>query len=198
MEKNNIFGAFGYSQSHMISEEVLGLFTDLYHQSLNGHVKEVKYAYDIVNAGMDGRINFNKPFNLQAYEYKIENNQKLSKYHKRKKESYLDESNNEEAGQNGGIQENKILKLSNSFDESEIDGLFEQSEVMTAINVLQAVQDDFLKSEGINLSFLLKRAMQGVPIAVEKLKSLCEEFELLGEQIKIVLSSKEGVACTLV
>ena len=95
--------------------------------------REVKYAYDIVNAGMEGRINFNKPFNLSAYEYAIENNSKLSKYHKRKKESYLDESNSEEAGQQGGIQENKILKLSNSFNESDIDGLLEQSELMTAI-----------------------------------------------------------------
>jgi hypothetical protein len=199
METNNLFGAFNYGTSNKLTEEVLGLFKGVYEQSLSGHVKEVKYAYDIVNAGMEGRIDFSKEFNLSAYEYRIDNNANLNKYHKRKKESFLDESNNEETSQRGGIQENKVAKLSNSLNNSEadIDCILEKSELMTALKLLQGVQDDFLKTEGVNLNFLIKRAVQGVPVAIERLKELCTEFELLGEQVKIILSSKESLVSSL-
>ena len=41
---------------------------------------------------------------------------------------------------------------------------------------------------------LIKHAMEFFPQAISKLKSICEEFELVGEQVEIILSSGKDIS----
>ena len=185
--KHCMWSAFSYTST--IPEGVQALFSDVVEKNTT-----VDFAYDIVNAGMEGRIDLNRDFNLAGYCYKIKStNEMYVKPTKQKKETFIsaDDSDYEGTAQKGGVQLNKIKKLEESFDEIE-----DNSELIYAINTIQSLQKDFLIQEGINLKVLITRAIEGVPTAIKNLKILCEDFELVGEQVKVILSSgREFSSC---
>lgn len=177
--------AFSYEKQ--LPERVQALFSTM----ADKPTKSVEYVDEIIRAGLDGRIDLSSNFNLEGYCYRITSTYKGKVEPKSlKKIKYLedDTSDFENTAKSGGVLTNTIIKLETSFEEIEND-----SELMFAVDTIKRLQMDFLVQEGISLKKLITRAIEGVPQAVKKLKVVCEEFELVGEQIKVILLSGKAM-----
>lgn len=188
MKKSVLRGAFGFDNT--VASEVYELFSSMLYSD-----KPVLYVDEIMKAAMEGRINMDGSFCLEAYCGKISSNLEKNAIHRAKKIKFLDMSANPEEdmekgvpGAGYGVSVNKIVKMETSFEEID-----ENEDLVHAINQIKRVQEDILAEEGIDLLFLIKRAASGVPQAVQKLRQFCEEYELLAEQVKIILTSGRPV-----
>lgn len=187
--------AFAY-QSEALEDEVLRLFTDMMDKpSMN-----VQYTQEIIDAARQGRINLNENFNLEGYCYRISQNLKMKDSKHRAKETFyfeddgLDDTQWGSNALQGGvsmteISANRFNALAQGFEMLE-----DSEEFLCAVNTIKALREDFLVSEGVDLVMLIKHAMEFFPQAISKLKSICEEFELVGEQVEIILSSGKDIS----
>lgn len=176
-----------------IPTEVLNLFLPL----TENPDKRVEFASEIITAGMQGRINFQKEFNLDAYEATIRKNQHLLKENKRKKEVYIDFSGSsddfDDVVTSGGIkadyvQLDSIEEMKDAFEE-----LLISEELKYAVDTIKSLNGEFISDYGTDLIFALKRAVQGIPQAVSEIKKICEDFTIVSELIEIILKSKQEV-----
>lgn len=184
------FGTFmGVSE---LPVEVLNLFLSL----TENPNKQVEFASEIITAGLQGRIDFGKEFNIDAYEATIRKNQHLLKENERKKKSYIDFSSAddfEDVASSGGIkadfiQLDSIEEMKDAFEE-----VLLNEELAYAVSTVKSINEEFISDYGTDLIFALKRAVQGIPQAVEELKKICEEFSVVAELIETILSSKQEV-----
>lgn len=188
--------SFSYGTFMGVSElpvEVLNLFLPL----TENPDKRVKFASEIISAGLQGKIDFSKEFNLDAYEATIEKNQHLLKENERKKKVYLDFSGSgddfDDVVNSGGIkadfvQLDSIEEMKDAFEE-----VLLNEDLAYAVSTIKSLNDEFISDYGTDLIFALKRAVQGIPQAVDELKKICEEFSLVSELIETILSSKKEV-----
>jgi hypothetical protein len=58
-----------------------------------------------------------------------------------------------------------------------------------AISTIKNLRKDFLMEEGIDLVVLLQRVKEFLPQAITKMREVCSEFELIGEQVHTILES---------
>ena len=174
--------------------EVLNLFLSL----TENPDKKVEFASEIISAGLQGRINFNKDFNLDAYEATIRKNQHLLKENERKKKSYIDFSGSnddfDDVVTSGGvkadfIQLDSIEEMQDAFEE-----VLLNEELAYAVDTIKSLNDEFISDYGTDLVFALKRAVQGIPQAVDEIKKICANFSLVSELIETILKSKQEVA----
>lgn len=175
--------AFAYDSE--VSEEVWGLFSSMADEP----EKSVPYVDEIINAGIKGKIDFGRYFNLDGYCYTVEENLKMKAGQRAKKESFifdgdLTDDGGEAYTKKGGVNSNRFEALEDGFNKLEDD-----DELLSAIRSIKNVREDFLLDEGVDLVKLLKSATEFLPQAITDLKKLCEDFELLGEQIQVVLKS---------
>lgn len=180
------FGIYnGYSE---VPERVWGLLKDM----ADNPVKTVPYAYDIIRAGLEGRIETNAPFYLDAYCRSIETNTRMAEYSRVKKVLSCvdtDGSNDREfdATPYGTVSLSKVslvAKMEDAFDK-----LVDDDELMYALRQVRDLNDSFIVNYSVNVVDTLKYAIRGIPSAVSKLKELCSEFSELSEYIRIILSS---------
>ena len=187
--------SFEYGLNSGVSElpdEVLGLFKSL----VENPDKKISYASEIIDAGLNGRIDFNREFNIDAYEAKIRKNEKLLINSKAKKESFIDFSGADdfdEVRSKGGI---KVDLLDISTVE-EVKDAFEEvllsEELKYSVEAIKSLNEEFIVDYGTDLVFCLKRAVQGIPHAVRELKEICDNFPVVSDMIKTILSSKVEV-----
>ena len=184
------FGTFmGVSE---LPVEVLNWFLSL----TENPNKQVEFASEIITAGLQGRIDFGKEFNIDANEATIRKNQHLLKENERKKKSYIDFSSAddfEDVASSGGIkadfiQLDSIEEMKDAFEE-----VLLNEELAYAVSTVKSINEEFISDYGTDLVFALKRAAQGIPQAVEELKKICEEFSVVAELIETILSSKQEV-----
>lgn len=149
--------------------------------------KPVEYVDEILRAGMTGRIDLDSEFNLYGYCHKIKTTGNMSAVKKQlEKETYIafDSSDFEGTAKSGGVQANKLTPFIEEYDAIE-----DKAELDFAVNMISQLHNDLLVQEGINIPVLIKRALVGVPQAIAGLKKVCDEFEILGEYIKVVLEA---------
>ena len=174
--------AFAYDKK--VADEVWCLFSSM----ADMPSKSVPYVDEILNASFKGKIALNRTFNLEGYCYTVRENLKMKAGQKAQKELFLFESDSDEeyegSSRNGGVSTNRFDKLEDGFNELEDD-----DELLSAIQSIKNIREDFLLDEGVDLVKLLKSATEFLPQAVEELKKVCEEFELIGEQIQIIIKS---------
>lgn len=189
------FGTFmGVSE---LPVEVVNLFLPL----VENPDKRVEFAGEIITAGLQGRIDFSKEFNLDAYEATIRKNQHLLKESERKKKSYIDFSGAgddfDDVANSGGVkadfvQLESIEEMKDAFEE-----ILLNEELEYAVSTIKSLNDEFISDYGTDLIFALKRAVQGIPQAVEEIKNICQEFSLVSELVETILSSKQEVEVLL-
>lgn len=179
--------AYGVSE---IPKEVLGLFTDL---ALNTD-KRIEFTEEIVSNGLQGRIDFNKPFNIDAYEATIRKNQNLCKESKRKKVRYIDFSSGddyEDISKNGGIREDDLHKSSDSVRamRDAFEEFIDDESLQYAVNSIKALSEELLIEEEVDLIEALKSAKRGTPSAVTVVKNLCSKYTVVADLIYEILDS---------
>lgn len=139
-----------------------------------------EYAYDILTAAREGRINKNVPFNLVGYETRIRVNNKLCLAKRRKKEKSYDDT----------IDDDSNISLSDLIkdDKDRIDELIEEGFYQEAVNYI--VNSNILQISK-NLFIDLKRtflmALKGVQEAIRNLKLACEKDDMLREYVEAIL-----------
>lgn len=179
--KSFSFGS--YKGVDELPDVVVGLFSSM----MKRPEKSVEYAEEIINAALEGRINFDKEFNIGAYENTIRNNTRMNAQDRQKKETFFTDDEFEDSYK-GGVSENKV-----SDDRDDYASFEDEDEVKWAVKNIKAENNTFRIDYGINLIKLLKKATGGYPQAMEKLRMVCLEFERVGEWIRIILSSGHPV-----
>lgn len=188
----SLLRSFSFGQFHGITElpdEVLLLFSDL----VEDPGKHVKYASEIISAGLQGNIDFGRSFNIDAYEAAITRNQQMNTSKKRKKETWLDfGTGDDEEPANGGVRVD-IASLQNvSQMEDAYEKLMAEDELRYAISAIKSLQPVLMVEARMDILLTMRQALKGIPDSVKMLKTVCEEYEILGEQIKVVLSSGQS------
>lgn len=179
----------GYSE---VPERVWRLLKDM----ADNPTKTVPYAYDIIKAGLEGRIETNAPFYLEAYCHSIETNTRMAEYTKvRKVLSCIDtdgvKDRESDATPYGTVSLSKVslvAKMEDAFEK-----LVDDEELAYALKQVRNLNDSFIVNYSVNVMDTLKYAIRGIPSAVSKLKELCSEFSELSEYIRIILSSGEDL-----
>ena len=186
----SLMKSFSFGSIYGVTElptEVLNLFLGL----VENPEKKIEYASEIISAGLQGRIDFESEFNIEAYESAIRKNIMLGKENKRKKESFLDFSDSgddwEEVSRNGGIKANTLSDAEQMEDAFE--KLIMEDELKYAVATIKSLQPILLTEAKLDFIHTMKQALKGIPESVKLLKEVCKEYEVLAEQVEIVLSS---------
>ena len=120
------------------------------------------------------------------------------KENERKKKSYIDFSGSnddfDDVVNSGGvksdfIQLDSIEEMQDAFEE-----VLLNEELAYAVDTIKSLNDEFISDYGTDLVFALKRAVQGIPQAVDEIKKICADFSLVSELIETILKSKQEVA----
>lgn len=200
--KSLLRSCFAYEQT--MPAEVLALFKQM---AVNPE-KVVKNVDEIINNAFSGRIDFTRDFNLYGYDYIVGKKQKLSTYSddtKRNKDCedrckcvYINfNAPEEETSRDSSlIHESEVVSKATAFGglKDAFESIAEDSELAYAVNTIMELREDFLITDNVDIVVLIKQAVKGIPKAVKKLRSICEEYELVGEQVKVILTSKVDVS----
>lgn len=187
----SLLRSLSFGNYHGVSElpdEVLQLFMEL----VENPNRQIEFASEIIDAGLQGRIDLNSSFNLGAYEATIRKNGKLNLENRKKRELYIDQSDGddwEDVSRSGGIkvdalQRDAVDEIADAYEK-----LILEDELQYAITTIKELQPILLIEEQVDLLHLLKQSLRFVPSAIEALRSLCSDYEVLAEQIKVVLES---------
>jgi hypothetical protein len=154
--------------------------------------KVIENALEIIGAAQRGSIDFNRAFNLFGYNFAINKNKMLKAITKLSTETFIDFSNSQSEYYQGGVDIDTVSFKTDALDEAknEYEYLFDNAELRSAIECIQALNDDFIVEYSVDLIGLIKQAVKGVQTAVSKLKEVCNEMPCVAEQVKIILSSK--------
>lgn len=187
----SLLKSFSFGQFRGISElpvEVLSLFDSLVEEP----GKKIEFASEIISAGLQGKIDFNREFNIDAYEAAIRKNQYLSKSNKSKRESFLDFGGDSEEDEHGGIRVDIASAQNVQQMEDAYEQLMDEDELKYAISTIKSLQPVLMVEARMDLLYTMRQALRGIPDSVKMLKDLCSEYEILGEQIKVVLGSGQS------
>ena len=185
--------SFGIKKNS-ISPEVLKLF----HSGINenGEMMQLNNAGIILQNGMEGGINLNRSFNLRGYDITVDQNTEMAKQKEKTKMVFLfDDSNdfesNVEDERAGGLSYNDLYSKMKSVSEIEdaFEKVIDEEEVRFAIEQITLLRDDILAEEQVDVIDCIRQALKQVPSAVKRLKELCNDYELFGEMVEIVLGS---------
>lgn len=174
-----------------VPAEVWSLFTEM-NKNPN---KNVPYAYEIVRAGLLGRIDLGSPFHLEAYCKTVESNLALAEFTESKKLLHFKngvDSDGNEIKSWGTVSLEKASLVARMEDKFEV--ILNSEELDFAVRQISSLNEEFIINEGINVVEVLKNAVRGIPSAVEKLKYICANFLELAEYVKTILSSGVDVA----
>ena len=172
-----------------LPEEILRLFTDL----VEIPEKQIEFASEIISAAMQGNIDLEHEFNIDAYESAIRKNIRLGKEAKRKKEVFLDYTDRsdswEETAQAGGIKADvATLQVVNKMEDA-YEQIMLEDELQYAVETIKSLQPMLLIEARIDFLHTMKQALKGIPESVKILQNVCNEYEVLAEQVRTVLSS---------
>ena len=188
--RNYSFGI--YNGFNELPIEVLNLFVDL----ADNPNQQVEFSCEIVEAGLAGKIDFSKPFNIVAYENAIRKNNSLTANTKRKKEVSIDFfSNSEDDNVNtyDVISEDTASNQLASKVKDAYAERFEDDELNFAISTIVGLNDDMMAVEEVDLIRCLKDAVLGVEKAVATIKRISNSYPVLAESIQTVLASGQEV-----
>ena len=188
--KNYSFGIYrGFNE---LPTEVLNLFVDL----ADNPNQQVEFSGEIVEAGLAGKIDFSKPFNIVAYENAIRKNNTLTANTKRKKEVSIDFFSNSESDNVNTYDVISEDTASNQLASKVKDAyaeIFEDDELNFAISTIVGLNDDIMAVEEVDLIRCLKDAVLGIERAVTTIKRISNSYPILAESIQTVLSSGREV-----
>lgn len=152
------------------------------------------HTLDIVNAALNGSLSTSneslETFNLQAYEYKCEENDKINKIKQVEKVLYIVDNvgDDEDTVGFGDISERKLKSREDAFELLECDASFEAN-----LAKLYNIRRDYIKERGIDLVSILEASLKGIPDAVTEIAALVSENSKLKELIvSLCEESRDG------
>ena len=142
-------------------------------------------SLELIDGYMNGKINTKYEFNAVGYVRAIKKHKTMEKSREYQKQLYIYNSDEDfDPNDRAGIS---VAVLQDPQDEYLL--LEEQDEVQYAITKYKSLQDGYCFSEGCDILVVLKNAIDGIPMAVKKLKELCETDSIISNLVWILLSS---------
>lgn len=172
--------------------EVLDLFGDL----ADYPEKRIEFASEIIQAALQGRIQLNGSFNIDAYETAIRRNNFLIKIGEKKKKLYLDggsfDDDFTEVTHNGCVKTEYLTQDYMSCT-SEVKDVFEdlldEAELSYAVSVIKKINNKIIAKYGVDLIRALRQAIKGFPQSIEAVRNLCLSCKYISDLVEVVLSS---------
>lgn len=183
--------SYSYGTFMGVSElppDVVNLFSSLVEEK----EKKISYASEIVFAALAGNIKLDDSFNIDAYTSTIRKNERLCTDKKRMYESSYTLNSDCDDGllDLGYCSQHNTENISDSDDYIK----FEDNEFLQySVSVLKEINKDFISDYGIDLIFCIKRALGGIPSAVDVLKDICNNFDNIKDMIYALLTSEKDL-----
>ena len=172
-----------------IPDGVLSLFDVL----VENPEERSEYPSEIISAGLQGRINLNKDFNLKAYEAKIKHNEKLGKEGRKKREVYMSYTDNnddwDEVNSSGGVKSDLVSAHAAQNMRDAYEELIMQDSLGYAIETIESLRNELIIHENVDIITLMKQALKSIPRSVKLLRRICEDYEVVAEQVEVILNS---------
>ena len=187
--------SYSYGTFMGVSElppEVLNLFKSL----VDEDGKKISYASEIIFAALAGNIKLDDSFNIDAYISTIRKNERLCTDKKSMYESSYALSSN---------SDDELLDLdycsmhnTSNIDDSDEYTKFEDKEFFQySVSKLKELNKDFISDYGIDLIFCIKRAVRGIPSALDALKDVCNNFDNVKDMVYALLTSEKDLDLVL-
>ena len=98
-----------------------------------------------------------------------------------KKEDYLIDDDDDE---NSGVRASSLVD-----DKDDYTKLDDKSELDYTVNKIRELQLEIAKDLGLDIIFCMRKAVQGIPAAIEELGKVCKDLPWIGEYVQVILSS---------
>lgn len=184
---------FDYQQSGTLGR-VWSLFSSLGSLSEDKRLNSTEYSHtvEIVNAALRGYLATSdesiENFNLEAYEYKCSENDRIAKIYSADKILYIVDNVEENSVKMGEIHENNIsLSKQGDFDLTDSSISFESD-----FQRLLKLRSLYIKVHGVDLVFVLKASLKGIPEAIGEIKILSSYSKELKELIKSLCDNNDS------
>lgn len=181
------FGA--YMGVNGLPIEVLALFNAL----ADCPEKRIEFAGEIIQAALQGKIDLNGSFNIDAYETAIRRNNFLVKIGERKKKLYLDGGSSDDDFSETGCVNTEHLSSDCMSCIAEVKDAFEdlldESELNYAVSMIKKINNKVVAIYGVDLIHAIRQAIKGFPQAIEAVKNLCLSCKPISDLVETVLSS---------
>ena len=145
------------------------------------YVGEFDYSVELLNAVMDGRISVDKNFNLFGWCKCVREGKFQMELRRLKKEDYLIDDDDDE---NSGVRASSLVD-----DKDDYTKLDDKSELDYTVNKIRELQLEIEKDLGLDIIFCMRKAVQGIPAAIEELGKVCKDLPWIGEYVQVILSS---------
>lgn len=187
--------SYSYGTFMGVSElppEVLNLFKSLVEED----GKKISYASEIIFAALAGNIKLDDSFNIDAYISTIRKNERLCTDKKSMYESsYALSSNCDDE-----LLDLDYCSMHNTSNTDDLDEYtkFEDKEFFQySVSKLKELNKDFISDYGIDLIFCIKRAVGGIPSALDALKDVCNNFDNVKDMVYALLTSEKDLDLVL-
>lgn len=173
--------------------KVWSLFSDLYEvNKMIDRERSISYGHsvDIINSALSGSIRTDD-FNLAAYEYKCDINEKNLRFKRVENELFIvDEFGDTDDSQKVGFGDISVRKLGtkdNSYDEIVDDETFN-----TCFNSLLGMRNRVIVDYGIDIILALRESLDGVNEAMNLVKIITNQEKDLEVVVTSLCSSSQG------
>lgn len=142
---------------------------------------KLDYTLEIIEAAMQGRIDFEKDFKLKEYVGSIDRARRLEGLREAKRAVHITDISDDEEDSSGvaypADSRNDYEELENNF------------ELQQAVDMFNEMQNYFMVNAKCDSKLAVRQALRGIPESVELVKNLCDEYPIAADLLKIILGS---------
>lgn len=141
---------------------------------------KLDYTLEIIEAAMQGRIDFEKDFKLKEYVASIDRTKRLEGLREAKRAVHVTDVSDDE--DSSGVP----YPVDDRDDYEELENKFE---LQQAVDRFNEMQNYFLVNAKCDSKLAVRQALRGIPESIELVKNLCDEYPIAADLLKIILGS---------
>lgn len=141
---------------------------------------KLDYTLEIIEAAMQGRIDFEKDFKLKEYVASIDRARRLEGLREAKRAVHVTDVSDDE--DSSGVP----YPVDDRDDYEELENKFE---LQQAVDRFNEMQNYFLVNAKCDSKLAVRQALRGIPESIELVKNLCDEYPIAADLLKIILGS---------
>lgn len=141
---------------------------------------KLDYTLEIIEAAMQGRIDFEKDFKLKEYVASIDRTKRLEGLREAKRAVHVTDVSDDE--DSSGVP----YPADDRDDYEELENKFE---LQQAVDRFNEMQNYFLVNAKCDSKLAVRQALRGIPESIELVKNLCDEYPIAADLLKIILGS---------
>ena len=193
----SLLRSFSFGIENGLSEipfDVLGIFSDL----TDKQRAELVYASEIIGAGMRGKLDTSRAFNMKAYTVEIAKRKKLKK--NETKDVYMVADFDDGAETTTNLHHKTITQEYASTHTAEemsdaYDMLVNADELRYAVKSIKELNLALAAKSGVDLIQAMKSyLLYDVAASADVIRSVCERFPVIAEHVHTILNCNEPFA----